>query len=59
VKERLRMIDAEYGFHLSDEEMDRISKEAQEAEALFQQINKIDVTGKAPFVKLALKGVKR
>lgn len=58
MKERLRIIDAEYGFNLSDEEMDRIIKEAREAEALFQQINQIDVTGKTPFMKLAVKAPK-
>ena len=58
MKERLRAIDAEYGFNLTEEEMDRILKEAKEAEALLQQIQRIDVRGKAPFMKLAVKGTK-
>jgi hypothetical protein len=58
MKERLRAIDAEYGFNLTEEEMDRILKEAKEAEALLQQIQRIDLSGKAPFMKLAVKGTK-
>ena len=58
MKELLRKIDAEYGFKLTEEEMSRIENDAKEAEWLFQQINEVNVSGKAPFMKLALKGSK-
>jgi len=58
MKELLRKIDAEYGFKLTEEEMDRIAKEAKEAEGLFRQLNEVDVAGKTPLMKLALKGTK-
>jgi len=58
MKERLQAIDAEYGFNLTEEEMNRSLKEAKEAEALLQQIHRIDVSGKSPFMKLAVKGTK-
>jgi hypothetical protein len=58
MKELLRKIDAEYGFNLTEEEIDRIAKEAKEAEWLFQQINDVDVSGKTPFMKLPLKRAK-
>jgi hypothetical protein len=57
-EELLRKIDAEYGFKLTEEEMSRIENDAKEAEWLFQQVNEVDVSGKAPFMKLALKGSK-
>lgn len=59
MKELLRKIDAEYGFKLTEEEMDRILREVQEAEPLFQQLNAIDVRAKTPFVRLDVKGAKR
>jgi hypothetical protein len=58
MKEIIRKIDAEYGFKLTEEEMEWIAKEAKEAEWLFRQINDIDVRGKTPLMKLALKGAK-
>ena len=58
MKELLRKLDAEYGFKLTEEEMDRIAKEVKEAEWLFQQINEVDVAGKTPLMKLDVKGAK-
>jgi hypothetical protein len=55
MKELIRSIDAEYGFHLTEGEMDRIAKESKDAESLFQQINSVDVSGITPLLKLALK----
>ena len=56
MKELIRKIDAEYGFHLTEEEIDRVAKESKDAESLFRQINDVDVSGKTPFMKLAIKG---
>ena len=55
MREQLRKLDAEYGFKLTDAEIDRIAKEAKETEWLFQQINEVDVSGKTPLMKLPLK----
>ena len=59
MKELLRKLDAEYGFKLTEEEMDRILSEFHEVELLFQQIHEIDVTAKTPFVRLAVKEVRK
>ena len=58
MRELLRKLDAEYGFQLSEAEMDKIEKEIKESERLFQQINDVDVSGKTPFMRLDVKGVK-
>ena len=58
MRELLRKLDAEYGFRLSEAEMDKIEKEIKESERLFQQINDVDVSGKTPFMRLDAKGVK-
>ena len=55
MREQLRKLDAEYGFKLTDAEIDRIVNEAKETEWLFQQINEVDVSGKTPLMKLPLK----
>jgi Asp-tRNA(Asn)/Glu-tRNA(Gln) amidotransferase C subunit len=55
MKEQLRKLDAEYGFKLTDAEIERIARDAKETESLFQQINQVDVSGKAPLMKLPLK----
>ena len=51
MKELLRKIDSEYGFKLTEDELDRIAKEAKEAEWLFRQLNEVDVTGKTPLMR--------
>ena len=58
MRELLRKLDAEYGFRLSEAEMDKIEKEIKESERLFQQINDVDVSGKTPFMRLDVKGGK-
>jgi hypothetical protein len=59
VKELLRKIDAEYGFKLTEAEMDRIMTEVHEGEPLFRQLNAIDVNGKTPYVRLDVKRAKK
>ena len=58
MRELLRKLDTEYGFRLSEAEMDKIEKEIKESERLFQQINDVDVSGKTPLMRLDVKGVK-
>ena len=55
MKELLRKIDAEFGFQLSEDEMERILKEVEQGQALFDQLNAIDISGKTPFVRLDLR----
>jgi hypothetical protein len=59
MRELLRKIDTEYGFRLTQEEMDRILKEVSEAEMVLKQIDEIDVTAKTPFLRLDVKGIKK
>ena len=58
MKELLRKLDAEYGFQLTEEEIDRILSEVRQTEPLFQQINAIDVSDIPPFMRLDVKGKK-
>ena len=55
MREQLRKLNVEYGFKLTDAEIDRIANEAKETEWLFEQINEVDVSGKTPLMKLPLK----
>ena len=55
MKELLKKLDREYGFNLSEAEMERVLAEVRAAEPLFEQLNSIDVAGKTPFVRLDVK----
>jgi hypothetical protein len=59
MRELLQKIDAEYGFQLSEAEMDRILTEVREAEPLFEQLNRIDLGVKTPFVRLDIRAEKK
>ena len=59
MKTWLQKLDREYGFQLTEAEMDRILNEIAAAEPLFEQLNAIDVRGKTPFVRLDVKGSKK
>lgn len=51
MKERIRQIDEEYGFHLTEDEIESIAKQAEETRILLQELDKVDVTGVMPMVK--------
>ncbi len=51
MKDAVRRLNIEYGFNLSDEEMDLIAKQAEDANRLFQPLFEVDLTGIAPLVK--------
>jgi len=55
MKELLQKLDREYGFQLSEAEMERILAEVRAAEPLFEQLNAIDVGNRTPFVRLDVK----
>lgn len=52
MKDAVRRLNAEYGFNLSDEEIDLIAKQAEEAHRLFQPLFEVDLTGVTPLIKI-------
>ena len=52
VKERIREIDKEYGFNLTEDEIESIAKQAEETHKLLQDLYKVDVTGVMPIMKI-------
>ena len=58
MKTWLQKLDREYGFQLTEAEMDIILNEVTAAEPLFEQLNAVDVRSKTPFVRLDVKGPK-
>lgn len=55
MKDQIRRIDKEYGFGLSEEEIDSIAKQAEETHELLQELNKVDVSGVMPIMKVVKK----
>jgi Asp-tRNA(Asn)/Glu-tRNA(Gln) amidotransferase C subunit len=55
MKDQIRRIDEEYGFGLTDEEIDAIAKQAEEMHQLLQELNKVDVSGVVPIMKIIKK----
>ena len=52
MKDAVRRINVEYGFNLSDQEIDLVAKQAEEAALLFQPLFEVDVTGITPLTKI-------
>ena len=52
MKERIREIDKEYGFNLSEEEIETIARQAEETHKLLQDLYKVDVAGVMPIMKI-------
>ena len=52
MKDAVRRLNTEYGFNLSDEEIDRIAKQAEEANRLFQPLFEVDLIGITPLMKI-------
>lgn len=52
MKDAVRRLNIEYGFNLSDEEIDLIAKQAEDANRLFQPLFEVDLTGITPLLKL-------
>jgi hypothetical protein len=53
MEDAVRKLNLEYGF---EEEIQRIAKQAQDAEKLFQSLFEVDQTGVMPVLKLQNKG---
>jgi Asp-tRNA(Asn)/Glu-tRNA(Gln) amidotransferase C subunit len=58
MKDAVRKLNIEYRFNLSDQEIDVVAKQAEEAALLFQPLLEVDVTGVTPLTKID-KRVKR
>ena len=52
MKDAVRRINVEYGFNLTEEEIDLVAKQAEEAALLFQPLFEVDVTGITPLTKV-------
>lgn len=52
MKDAVRRLNVEYGFNLSEEEIDLVAKQAEEAALLFQPLFEVDITGITPLTKV-------
>ncbi len=61
MKELSRQLDSEYGFKLSEEEVELIAKQWESANRMFQRLNDVDLAGVSPIMKVdkRAKGIKK
>jgi Asp-tRNA(Asn)/Glu-tRNA(Gln) amidotransferase C subunit len=61
MKELIRQLDLEYGFKLSEEEVELIAKQWESADRMFQRLNDVDLAGVSPVMKVdkRAKGIKK
>ncbi len=61
MKELIRQLDSEYGFKLSEEEVELIAKQWESANRMFQRLNDVDLAGVSPIMKVdkRTKGIKK
>ncbi len=52
MKELIRQLDSEYGFKLSEEEVELIAKQWESANRMFQRLNDVDLAGVSPIMKV-------
>jgi len=52
MKEAIRRLNLEYGFDLTEREIDVVAKQAQEAALLFRPLFDVDLTNIAPLTKI-------
>ncbi len=52
MKELIRQLDLEYGFKLSEEEVELIAKQWESADRMFQRLNDVDLAGVSPVMKV-------
>lgn len=58
MKEAVRRLNDEYGFKLTDKEIEIVAQQAEEAALLFQPLFEVDVTGITPLTKVDKKIIK-
>lgn len=51
MKERIRQIDEEYGFQLTEDEIESIAKQAEETRRMLKELDEVDVTGVMPMMR--------
>jgi len=61
MKELIRRLDLEYGFKLSEEEVELIAKQWESTDRMFQRLNDVDLAGVSPVMKVdkRAKGIKK
>lgn len=61
MKELIRQLDLEYGFKLSEEEVELIAKQWESANRMYQRLNDVDLAGVSPVMKVdkRTKGIKK
>jgi hypothetical protein len=52
MKDAVKRLNIEYGFNLTEQEIDLVAKQAEEAALLFQPLFEVDLTGIAPLTKI-------
>jgi len=52
MKDAVRRLNIEYGFNLSDQEIDLVANQAEEAALLFQPLFEVDITDITPLTKI-------
>ena len=52
MKEEVKRLNTEYGFNLSEEEIEQIARQAEAAHRLFQPLYEVDLTGVMPLMKV-------
>lgn len=52
MKDAVKRLNDEYRFNLSDQEIDLVAKQAEEAARLFQPLFEVDITGITPLEKI-------
>lgn len=51
MKDRIRQIDEEYGFQLTEDEIESIAKQAEETRRMLKELDEVDVTGVMPMMR--------
>ena len=52
MKEAVRRLNEQYGFNLSEDEIELIAQQAEAAQKLFQRLYEVDLSGVAPILKM-------
>ena len=52
MKDVIRRLDAEYGFGLTEEEVELIAKMAEETNRQLERLYEVDLTGVMPYMKV-------
>jgi hypothetical protein len=59
MEEQIRKLNEEYGFKLSEDEIEVIVRQAEEMERLLRPLNEMDLVDVMPILKVEKKKVKR